>query len=94
MSTITNVFSLKVWSPSRIAAFGIVAACIVAAFSALPVFSWSAAGAGLGGALVLRHFDLHGWTLVRGTASQRLVLAALWLGTVGLVGMLAHVYGQ
>jgi len=92
MTITTNLNSLKVWSLGQIGTFGFAIVFLVALWSMSPVFSWPAAIAAGAGAFVLRHFGLHGRSILRGTAAQRLFLVAAWLGIICLAAFLARLY--
>ena len=87
--------SMKVWSTSEVALTIFAAAVLLAVATVFQtaVFSLNGAIAGIFGGVVLRHFALHGWTLLHGNVAQRSVLFALWLIAVVIGGIAATLIG-
>lgn len=78
--------SLQVWSSSEVFGFALAVTSLLVLLVLWPAMRWSAAFAGIAGAVVLRHFSLHGWRLTQGTVAQRLLLSFIWLCSVGIAG--------
>lgn len=87
--------SLRVWSTSEVALSIFSIVVLLAVTTVLPpaVLSLNGAIAGIFGAVVLRHFALHGWTLLHGNVFQRATLFVFWLIAVVIGGIVATLIG-
>lgn len=93
MNGMRKYFSQSVWSPVDVGAFLFVALAILALPALVPELKRSSLIASLFGAAVLRHFTLHGWTLLRGSLAQRALLIAILFCAVLAGAMVAAIIG-